>query len=97
MPDGAACDQCSEDQCGAPSAPNNGRGGHLALTVPTDIAGCKFTAGPSAQRGVNDVHREDGVAVTFSCAKPSEGSPVQMIGNDTAVLPPAELNCTAPA
>jgi hypothetical protein len=58
------------------------------------IKGCSFVGQISNHH--NDICNYNGNAnVTFACADGEVGTPVQMQGNETTVIPPKELQCTA--
>jgi hypothetical protein len=74
-----------------------GEGGALYFEAKATglLKNCSFNGRVSAQ--YNDIARADDSAnVTFSCADGFVGSSVQMQGNEITVIPPKELQCTAP-
>jgi predicted outer membrane repeat protein len=46
--------------------------------------------------GFNDIARDDSANVTFACVDGEVGTPVQMNGTEITVIPPKELQCSAP-
>jgi serine/threonine protein kinase len=57
------------------------------------IKGCSFVGSISARH--NDIYNDGGI-VTFACADGKVGAPVQMQGNEIAVIPPKALQCRPP-
>ena len=57
------------------------------------IKNCTFI-GPISNL-MNDIYNKGG-EVTFACADDEVGTPVQMQGTEITVIPPKELQCSAP-
>jgi hypothetical protein len=81
----------------------HGEGGGGAIGIHVDgggavilLKGCTWVAGAKGP-GQNDIARiynGNLASVTFLCGDGFVGAPVQMVGNETSVLPPKDLKCT---
>jgi predicted outer membrane repeat protein len=82
----------------------HGEGGGGAIGIVVDeggavvlLKGCTWVAGAKGP-GQNDIARIQNspnfASVTFLCGDGFVGAPVQMVGNETSVLPPKDLKCT---